>query len=188
MTDDELLELLRLRARDPEMRISGRSTTVQLRAPATEEEILEAESAIGARLHPLLRRLYAEIANGGFGPGYGLLRLGEGSTTAFPRSLLETYADFQRGGVAKCLLPLWEWGDSIWSCVDMKNADGRIVTHDSVVGPTETRFTLPTWLAAWASGIDLWKEIYEDVDAIIINPFTKKPAKTKVRGRAIGRT
>jgi hypothetical protein len=117
--------------------------------------------------------MYADIGNGGFGPGYGLLRLNRKAPNEFPRSLLETYADFQRGGVAKRILPLWEWGDSIWSCLDTGSPDARIVTHDSV--------------EAWGSGLDLWKEIYEDVDAVIMNPFTKKPVTTKVRGTAKGR-
>ena len=183
----ELVALLRQRAKVPETRTSVRSTSVRLGVPATEEEILAAESAIGARLHPVLRRMYADIGNGGFGPGYGLLRLNRKAPNEFPRSLLETYADFQRGGVAKRILPLWEWGDSIWSCLDTGSPDARIVTHDSVVGPTETRFTLQSWLEAWGSGLDLWKEIYEDVDAVIMNPFTKKPVTTKVRGTAKGR-
>jgi hypothetical protein len=35
-------------------------------------------------------------------------------------------------------------------------------------------------------GVDLWHEIYEDQEATIINPFTKKVVATKIRGRAKG--
>nr|MBA2679119.1 hypothetical protein [Ktedonobacteraceae bacterium] len=39
--------------------------------PATEQQILETEQHLGFPLPPLLRLLYIQIANGGFGPGHG---------------------------------------------------------------------------------------------------------------------
>jgi hypothetical protein len=42
-------------------------------APATEEQLLATEQALGFALPPLLRTLYTQLANGGFGPGYGLI-------------------------------------------------------------------------------------------------------------------
>lgn len=41
-------------------------------APASVEQLLTTEQALGFPLPPLLHSLYAQIANGGFGPGYGL--------------------------------------------------------------------------------------------------------------------
>ncbi|WP_229843519.1 hypothetical protein [Streptomyces chryseus] len=38
-----------------------------------------AERAIGRRLPELLRRVYTEVANGGFGPDRGLASLTDGS-------------------------------------------------------------------------------------------------------------
>jgi SMI1 / KNR4 family (SUKH-1) len=40
--------------------------------PASEEELQETEACLGFPLPPLLRTLYAQVANGGFGPGVGL--------------------------------------------------------------------------------------------------------------------
>lgn len=40
--------------------------------PASEEQLQEAEARIGFSLPPLLRAMYANVANGGFGPGLGL--------------------------------------------------------------------------------------------------------------------
>jgi SMI1 / KNR4 family (SUKH-1) len=40
--------------------------------PATERELKETERQLGFLLPPLLRLLYTQIANGGFGPGYGI--------------------------------------------------------------------------------------------------------------------
>ena len=46
-----------------------------LPGPAAPEAIAAAEAALGVALPPALRRLYAEVADGGFGPGEGLLSL-----------------------------------------------------------------------------------------------------------------
>ena len=40
--------------------------------PATEEQLAAAEAILGFPLPPLLRALYANVANGDFGPGYGI--------------------------------------------------------------------------------------------------------------------
>lgn len=41
--------------------------------PATNEQLQATEEALGFPLPALLRALYVQVANGGFGPGYGLL-------------------------------------------------------------------------------------------------------------------
>ena len=40
--------------------------------PATEEQLLATEESLGFLLPPMLRTLYVLVANGGFGPGYGI--------------------------------------------------------------------------------------------------------------------
>src|SRR5712691_9814035 len=40
---------------------------------ATENQRLATEDLLGFPLPPLLRTLYQQLANGGFGPGYGLI-------------------------------------------------------------------------------------------------------------------
>jgi len=40
--------------------------------PATEEQLQATEEALGIPLPPMLRALYAQVANGGFGPAYGI--------------------------------------------------------------------------------------------------------------------
>jgi hypothetical protein len=143
--------------------------------------IARAETDLGFRLDPFLRRVYAEVSDGGIGPGYGLLPLsGE-------RTLTSVYADFRSHGWSEKLLPAWDWGDAIWSCVDGGDPEGHIVTHDDAGGSMLTNFTTRSWLQAWVDGVDLWKELYEDKEATIINPFTRKPVATKVRGTAKGR-
>ena len=56
--------------------------------PATEQQIKETEQQLGFPLPHLLRLLYTQIANGGFGPGYGII----GAVNGFP-SLDSPYGD-----------------------------------------------------------------------------------------------
>lgn len=48
--------------------------------PANPGVVAAAEAEVGFRLPDLLRRMYLEVANGGFGPFYGLLGLDGGAT------------------------------------------------------------------------------------------------------------
>jgi hypothetical protein len=173
--DDELIAALRERAESPKP--TGTPTARERRPPASEESVVKVEAALGFRLDPLLRRIYREVCDGGVGPGYGSLPL-MGS-----ESVLSKYENFRSGSWPEKLLPVWDWGCACWSCVDL---EGRIVTKDEG-SQTLTDFTTSTWLQAWVGGVDLWKEIYEDKDATIINPFTRKPVATRVRGTAKGR-
>jgi hypothetical protein len=174
-TDDELVAALHGRAESAKP--TDTPTPRERRPPASEETVMKAEVVLGFRLDPLLRRIYREVCDGGIGPGYGSLPL------MGNESVLSMYENFRSGSWPEKLMPVWDWGGACWSCVDL---EGRIVTNDEH-GPTLTDFTTRTWLKAWVGGVDLWKEIYEDKDATIINPFTKKPIATKVRGTAKGR-
>jgi hypothetical protein len=40
--------------------------------PASEQQLSDTEQQLGFNLPPLLRLLYAQVANGGIGPGYGI--------------------------------------------------------------------------------------------------------------------
>lgn len=48
-------------------------------SPVTEEQLRKIEDAMGCVHPPLLRTLYLQVANGGFGPGYGLTGIPGGS-------------------------------------------------------------------------------------------------------------
>lgn len=47
--------------------------------PASIEEVESAERKMGVTLPPLLKSIYTQVANGGFGPGYGLLGVAKGA-------------------------------------------------------------------------------------------------------------
>ena len=126
-----------------------------LPAPATVEVIARAEEELGFRLPELLARLYCEVANGGFGPGFGLIGLSGGH---FPngQSIVQIYRE-ARAYVAPDWnwpdgrLPICDWGCAILTCVDCKSENYQIVFSE------EGRFTrLPCslfeWMQVWCSG------------------------------------
>jgi hypothetical protein len=129
-----------------------------LPAPADPATIGRAEAALGVSLPPFLSRVYAEIANGGFGPGDGLLGLGE-AIAAYAR--MRTGADLPRGRSWPAgLLPVVE-RDRGFYCVDMTTEAGRVVGWDpEELGEfsgeaafarsfTEEAPSIDAWLDAW---------------------------------------
>lgn len=167
VTEDALIESMRRKAAEGERR-----------APASLAALHDTERALGFPIDPFLGRTYVEVSDGGTGPGHGALSL------IGAECLSSTYAAFRSGGWPPGLLPVWDWGDAVWSCVD---ASGCVVTMDDTGLATLTDFSSRTWLRAWVDGVDLWAQLFDDKDATIVNPFTRKPVVTKVRGTAKGR-
>ncbi|MEO7592921.1 MAG: SMI1/KNR4 family protein [Byssovorax sp.] len=177
-TEDDLLAHVRTRATDPSTRIGVPSLPSQLLPglppPATSAMLAATEARLGFTLPRLLARVYTEVSDGGFGPGYGLLNLANLESDG--RSLSSVYLDFRAGDWLERLLPLWDWGCAMWSCLDGRSDEGAIVTSNQGEFAT-THFTLYSWIYAWTTDIDLSQEIFEasEVTRMGINPFTKKP-------------
>ena len=186
MNEEDLIACVRARIVDPKSRIDSRTTgTPRLYGVATPEALDAAAAEMGVPLPALLRRLYSEVENGGFGPATGLIGVSGGHTNIDGESLNAAYTKLRVQGWPEGILPLCDWGDGAWACVDARTSDQRIVTMDES-GPTQTNFTLRSWLEAWVSGADLLPETFEIEDGILTNPFTQKPMAVKRRGRARG--
>jgi hypothetical protein len=186
MTEDELLKALRAKIASPSARVDMKTIpTPPLYGVATERVLAKEESELGFELPSFLRRLYMEVGNGGFGPGAGLLGVEGGHGDASGRTLSASYTALCSEGWPEGVLPLWDWGDGAWSCLNPRSDDECIVTADEA-GLTSTIFTLPSWLEAWVGGVRIFDEIYEVEDGIIVNPFTKKPMHVTRRGRPKG--
>jgi hypothetical protein len=150
--------------------------TVKLSPPANSATLDSDEKALGFALPPLLRRIYLEIGNGGFGPGYGLIGISGGTpddsgktVPAYYRLFRSRRTEDQTWSWPEGLLVICHWGCSIYSCVDclhprfrMRVFDPNVhVDHDSWDNSFfEERTSFDDWIGAWADGVDLWEATY----------------------------
>ena len=129
----------------------------ELPRPAAPQELDRVEASLGLALPPTLRRVYGEVANGGFGPGYGLVPIErmaaeyEGLREVMP----PTGHEWPDG-----LLPLVHH-DPDWDCFDAST--GRIVAFyweevDEDIDAAqfarafqELAPTLEAWLEEWVA-------------------------------------
>ena len=119
-SDQDLIQRLQQRNADRQ-----RATTAGIHPPQAIPTVtakgLEAfERAIGFKLPELLRALYLNVGNGGFGPEYGIVGIEGGATldgctleTCYQNRIeLESQNSVWRW--PKQLLPLANWGNSFW--------------------------------------------------------------------------
>lgn len=144
--------------------------------PATDEEITVTEQALGFPLPPLLTRIYREVGNGGFGPGYGLVGVEHGA-----RDDGDTLADLYYGfRQPHAIDPVWNWperlvplahlGCAMYACVDCRRPQGSVVWWEpNPRGPGEPlgRFLIPVadsldaWLWLWLRDADWMSPAFE---------------------------
>ena len=143
--------------------------------PSDPVDVAYDERRLGFTLPPLMKRVYAEIGNGGFGPGYGLI----GLTNGVPDDTGETgptiYESFRSADPNEPnwkwpngLLPICHWGCAILSCVDCADPNFRMRIFDANVHDGddwvdsffEESPGFEMWIRAWASGVDLWELMY----------------------------
>lgn len=143
--------------------------------PADPTDVADDERQLGFSLPPLLKRIYTQIGNGGFGPGYGLIGLTNGvpddtgkTGPAIYRQLRDgssedPYCEWPEG-----LLPICHWGCAILSCVDCSDPNFRMRIFDPNVHDSddwadaffEESPSFEKWIRAWASGVKLWALMY----------------------------
>lgn len=160
--DDDVLR----KAGDIERQMTTRSER-PLPEPATTAAVDAAEAHLGVALPSLLRRLYLEIANGGFGPGSGIVGVRGGWTTDRGRSIEDLYEEMSDsitenpGWVWPAgLVPLVDYGGA-FGCADTSTPEGRIVDWEpdqlddrSPDGGWSRSFreiapSIAVWLEAW---------------------------------------
>lgn len=147
-TDDEIVARIREYAAEK-----------QLPPPAPAEAADALEAAVGYPMPPLLRRLYCEVANGGFGVGGEVLALVDTGHDWFSDE--ESLSYLQPGVAASSnpshVLPLVTLGCAIWWHVDFSTPEGRMWGWDPHILCKQDRlfperFTLAEWLTDWLQG------------------------------------
>ncbi len=136
-------------------------------SPASQGAVAEAEARLGFALPPFLRRLYLEVGNGGYGPGYGLFPLDTGSSdldslvTAYSAMRSVTQHDIDENWADEDDKPsLWpervlmvcDWGCNIYSLVNCASQNLQVLRMDSNASLSEWAIEAPSmqkWLEAW---------------------------------------
>lgn len=167
-----LLERLRKRAAEPDLRVDM-SPAPELPGPAATADLDKAERSLGFQLPADARVVYETVANGGFGPGYGLVGIAGGATgfavggrrwhCEDEYEALRAAPDFDW---PERLLPVCDWGCAIYSCIDCSTRDAAVVRAfgdaiaDKLPAPIQREgYTFLAWLTAWVDEVDLWEVV-----------------------------
>jgi hypothetical protein len=131
-----------------------------LEPPASKEAVDAAERQLGRPFPALLRRLYLEIGNGGFGPGYGIIGLHEKNCGDDPRRDLRWAAWDAFVPAGRGLFLLCTWGCAINSFVDCADAEARMWGWDPNPAPHDDigkalfkeELSFGDWFDRWVNG------------------------------------
>ncbi len=161
--------------RDPEVQsrvaafsqLMHQPAAVDLPGVASPDVVADAERRLGFALPDLLRRCYLEVANGGFGPGLGILGL-EGGWEFRGSDLIRMYRTYHDEGPfanwdwPHGVLPVADLGGGALACVDTRHPDAPVVVWDEdldfdeedeeasgVPTFTDEAPSLRAWLEAW---------------------------------------
>lgn len=132
MTDDELLVAIRNRATASATRTDTATTSASDLHPVASKQVMhDAQRRLGFPLPEFLVRVYSQVSNGGFGPGYGLIGLPGGYRDGPLGSIVDVYENHRSEDLEDSA---WRWPE-------------RLVR--SVIG--DVRFT-PAWTAPRPKG------------------------------------
>lgn len=126
--------------------------------PLAESKLAEVEQAMGFALPTMLRLVYQQVGNGGFGPGYGLFGL-DRATGDVSDCAVELYALLSRGDPDDSefswppgMLPICDWGCVIRSHVDCTHPEAPVYRSDDEYDLTLENASFQAWLEEWLSG------------------------------------
>jgi hypothetical protein len=177
---DELIRSVAARIRIPERRTDATDVVIpEVGPPVSLEQLERCEASLGFRLPVLLRRLYLEVGNGGFGPGYGFFPIPNGDG-AGGRTILSLYEECRRPAEPAIwkwpagLLMVCDWGCLIRSCVYAMSPEVPVFTSTEY-GVRRSQWTLETWLSDWAANVDLWDVMTGTDLGFAPHPITGEP-------------
>lgn len=139
--------------------------------PTDPDQLAEAEARLGFPLPDLLRRLYTEVGNGGFGPVFGLLplsraSLGDDPPAAAEFDLVGQYEWLRGAELARLAgtgwrlgqVPAFYCGCTVFEFVDCLAPGGPVVPLDlgADLGALPPIGSLATRLEEWLAGRYPW--------------------------------
>ena len=161
-----------------------------LRPPVSGADLDLAEGQLGFRLHPLLRRLYSEIADGGFGPEYSLLPLAEAVSETIAKAAqgIQAPEDGERRYWPFEAVAILDWGCGMNAVVDCRYPAGTVLLADPNPGAPDRAEewgldseSLAAWLESWLTGVN-WYTASED-DEFPIEPVPWPDAVARLSER-----
>ncbi len=145
-------------------------------SPLSKAEEQAALDSLGFAPPSLLRSLYRDLGNGGFGPGYGLMGLAGGATDDMGQTADAAYLSLTKSGCfpgghvwPNALLPIADFGCAIYACIDCQSEDFPVVFWEPNLfsdgdDPRTALFAsgrgFSDWIGAWAQGQDIWAEVF----------------------------
>jgi hypothetical protein len=176
LSEEELVARIKEFATDPkrrtgyDQRFPKRAGRHPLPEPATRQAVEVAEARMGLSLPPLLVRLWTEVANGGFGPAYGLFGVDNEPASRFRelfQSIPDAYIRWTVDGSLKRrlkIVPICDWGCGMETGLDCSTAEGSIF-HLSASFRRLDGCTFARWMEDWANGVDLYERDHIKRDA-----------------------
>jgi hypothetical protein len=133
--EQKLIERLKERVKDPSR--ASDEGLAEVYPPVKARAVAAAERDLGFRLPELLRAIYTQVGNGGFGPAYGFLGLEGGATDEDGDTLVGVYRSLQELAEENSfwnwpdgLLPLCRLGCGMYACLDCDSARAPVVVFD----------------------------------------------------------
>jgi hypothetical protein len=179
--EDRLIQRLQHQVRSGVISVNKYSGhNYRVRSPALLCDLEDAENALGFYLPSLLKRIYHEVGEGGFGPGYGLFRLnasrvvwnGADAINAIVPCYREERPIIQDGDAdwvreennaeiwPEGIVKICDWGCNMYSCLDCFDTPRyRILRIDYNRCHSEFRvesLSLLQWLEDWVDGQSLF--------------------------------
>lgn len=103
-------------------------------APMTASQLRSTEAALGFSLPPFLRQLYAEVGNGGFAPGYGVMGGSDGFTDDLGNTIVDRYrisiSAPERYPWPDGLVDFMHWGCACYCAIDCLRPPHPIIFWD----------------------------------------------------------
>ena len=166
--DQNLIDNIKERARDPKRRTLmtekyGKESYFYL--PVNLQQVKDAEAMLGLHLPALIREIYLQVGNGGFGPGYGMAGL-EGGFKIYTGTLVEESQFFRamkdpfpgfgwndKGWDWKCHYIVYGyWGCNVTTVVDCELASLPTYSLDAFTLTRHSSRTLRQWWSDWLDG------------------------------------
>lgn len=155
--------------------ISSERSNNCLNPPVSEDVVLEIELDLGVRLPPIIKMIYTEVGNGGFGPGHGFLPLSRTELLPDGRFVVDCCKRFRElKGWHNSILPLNSWGCGVISCIDVDQPnDPPVYRYEPNIpddltvqylkgcpfrgfGLLPECLNLSEWLNEWVIGNETW--------------------------------